>query len=1108
MPRLIIFPGPLGSGKREKFWSELKRHLKRDSADSLLYLVPCLSYARQVERAMLEDTPGFLSWPLTTFGRLFRDLFAAMLDPRRLVGDAVLESLIMGLLEKARNEGALTSFGESATTRGLCAALARLFNTFERHSLMDATEIRAKISEESVMEWRNLDDALLLYSRYQEAMQRNGMISPAHAGVLVCDGLRAGHAGLMRRLSVVKLMIIDGFFSFSPLEEELVVSLIKVLPETWVGLDIDARGSDEVFELPRRTIAKLQSLSGQVDVSIEPLLKYKTKNAARHAIANSLYADRPSEERSEATRQLETGWGRPAGVMIIEAHNPRDELRGMARAIKRLLVDKECEPERIVVTFPLMSEREHDIRTVFGDYGIPVAGPERFNVSHAASVRAVLSVLEMVEQGFRRDDVLDFLRNPHLWPEGLLKRADDKRPPKIDIEYIDAGTKKAKIQGGGRARLDSYRVGFAALRRQIERSGNSEGATEGSAKRLERFDRQTGALVQALEALDLRFGRHCTPEAFRDACLNLISELRVFDQTVIAFHKAGDTGALQAELKALSRLVNAVKDVCLGLSAAGMSETSPRLLYSSVIMALKHAYISTSREARGVRLLPIKEAWLADCDYLFCGGLTETGFPGPSRVDVFLPRQARVRLELPAIDENVAESKFLAHALLVSASKGVWFSYPRSVDDKPLAPAMAILEIEDAADIAPQAWQDLESPKGLPYAPTELQAALGALARGNPSQHPKDLLHEALAAFGQDSSDPSGAYATPRGIIRRVRSALLQVADNLDSNGAISEEWRDHVRELFTDAKLSQAHGQPVFHFSCSALEDYLTCPFKFFAKRVLKLKPEEEFDPDIAPKDLGTLLHEVLCSFYRGRRRPDGTIERVTPQNRDAALSRIRAIAAEQITDCVPPGAPAERLSSLLLGQRGLLEAFIESEAADDSKFEPTFLEASFGPVSKHRRSREVVSAEPLLFRDGSEQMVAVEGVIDRVDMWTDGGQRIYRVVDYKTGRIPTPKEIREGTSLQLPIYVAAIRQALGCEATAAYYILSETDGVRMKDYSRKRELESAVQKLPGVVSHVLSSILAGSFPPRPKNGNDRLCSWCDFRTVCRRPRAGSAGL
>ncbi|HUT04173.1 MAG TPA: PD-(D/E)XK nuclease family protein [bacterium] len=1109
MPLLRIFPGPLGSGKKEIFWSELKRHLKHDSADTLLYLVPCFSYAKQIERAMLEDLPGFFSWPLTTFGSLFKDLFSAMQDPRSLAGVAVLESLLMGLLENTRNEGAFFSLGESATSRGMCAALGRLFNTFERHSLMDATDIRRAIGEKDMIEWKHLDDALLLYSRYRDTLQSNGLIAPGHAGALVCNGLRARHVGLMRRLLAVKLLIIDGFFSFSPLEEELVVSLIKVLPETWVGLDIDTRGSDEVFELPRRTLARLQSLSGHVDVRIEPLPGQETKNEARRTIANSVYADRTSGQVSEAGAQ--TWREHPAGLLIIEAHDPRDEFQGMARAIKRLVVDERCEPERIVVTFPQLSEREHDLRTVFGQYGIPVAGPERLQASHSASVRSVLSTIEMVQQGFRRSDVLEFLRSPYLRPEGILKRADGERQRGIDVEYIDARTKEAKIQGGGQAGVNSYRVGFAALRRQVERSRNREEAIGAGDKQLRKSDKQTGFLVQVLEALDLRFGRPCTPEAFRIACLGLISELRVFDRTVIAFHEARDTSSLQAELKALSQLVKTIEEVCLGLSAAGTSEASPRMLYSGLLMGLKHAYVSTSRESKGVRLLPIKEAWLADCDYLFCGGLTETGFPGPTRADVFLPKEARARLGLPAIDEKVAESKFLVHALLMSASGRVWFSYPSSVDEKPSLPATALLEIQDAAGIAPQRWQDVEMPRGRAYASTELQAALGSLARGNPSQHPKELLPEALTVLGQDSSDPSGAYATPRGIIRRVQSALPQVGDGPELNGVISQQWRGQIRELLTDEKLSQAHGRRVFYVSRAALDDYLTCPFKFFASRILKLKPEDEFDADIAAKDLGTLLHKVLCSFYRGRRRPDGTIERVTLQNRDAARSRVRAIATEHIPLWVPPGAPTERVSSLLLGQQGLLDAFIESEAADESSFEPTLLEASFGPVTGHGRSGEVLSPEPLLLRcevDGSEEMVAVNGVIDRVDMRTDGGQRIYRVLDYKTGTIPGPKEIREGTSLQLPIYVAAIGQALRCDATAAYYVLSETEGVRMRDYSKKDELEAAVRELPLVVSGVLRSILAGSFPPRPKNDNDRLCSWCDFRTVCRRPRLGSSAL
>ncbi|HID07600.1 MAG TPA: hypothetical protein EYP10_10710, partial [Armatimonadetes bacterium] len=49
-----------------------------------------------------------------------------------------------------------------------------------------------------------------------------------------------------------------------------------------------------------------------------------------------------------------------------------------------------------------------------------------------------------------------------------------------------------------------------------------------------------------------------------------------------------------------------------------------------------------------------------------------------------------------------------------------------------------------------------------------------------------------------------------------------------------------------------------------TALEDYAQCPFRFFAKHVLKLREPEALDATVRPADWGILWHEILQVFHR----------------------------------------------------------------------------------------------------------------------------------------------------------------------------------------------------------------------------------------------------
>ena len=51
-------------------------------------------------------------------------------------------------------------------------------------------------------------------------------------------------------------------------------------------------------------------------------------------------------------------------------------------------------------------------------------------------------------------------------------------------------------------------------------------------------------------------------------------------------------------------------------------------------------------------------------------------------------------------------------------------------------------------------------------------------------------------------------------------------------------------------------------HYSTGQLETYAKCPFRFYCLEILTLKPLPELDDQLSPKDLGTVLHEVLSQF------------------------------------------------------------------------------------------------------------------------------------------------------------------------------------------------------------------------------------------------------
>ena len=150
--------------------------------------------------------------------------------------------------------------------------------------------------------------------------------------------------------------------------------------------------------------------------------------------------------------------------------------------------------------------------------------------------------------------------------------------------------------------------------------------------------------------------------------------------------------------------------------------------------------------------------------------------------------------------------------------------------------------------------------------------------------------------------------------------------------------------------------------------------PFAYYAKTILRLRPEEPVDAEHHAAWKGTAVHDVLERWFKD--------DRCDP----ALLApRARAMMAQE-------------------GLHPMLRAL----------WSPRLMEAIDWIAAEMEHDREKDRA-PLLAEVMGEADVAgvtLYGRVDRVDRLSDGKLAI---IDYKTGKAPKPKAVSEGFSLQL---------------------------------------------------------------------------------------------
>ncbi len=262
----------------------------------------------------------------------------------------------------------------------------------------------------------------------------------------------------------------------------------------------------------------------------------------------------------------------------------------------------------------------------------------------------------------------------------------------------------------------------------------------------------------------------------------------------------------------------------------------------------------------------------------------------------------------------------------------------------------------------------------------------------------------------------------------------------------------------------------PVNTLSVTAFADYLSCPYRFMLKHVLRLRTQEDEPDELNALAFGSLAHDVLESFGHQEAAavvPTTDVDAIRDRLEAALDDRVRSVFGRSIL-------PAVQLQIDLLRWRlggfAVRQAEVASEGWKIDRVELSFGRGSAGKPCDH---------PPVPF-PGRESML-VRGRIDRIDVHSDG--RV-RVLDYKTGNErKTPDAVHrrnsEWVNLQLPLYRRLVSAAgYDVDRCAFGYISlpASVDDIRFEFASwGDDEFDSA----DAAAIRVIDGVLAGDFEP-----------------------------
>jgi len=497
------------------------------------------------------------------------------------------------------------------------------------------------------------------------------------------------------------------------------------------------------------------------------------------------------------------------------------------------------------------------------------------------------------------------------------------------------------------------------------------------------------------------------------------------------------------------------------------------------LSALKERWMTIERPLEedtpaGVSLLYAEAARGLRFRAVFLVGLEEKVFPRIVREDPFLRDKTRLALyntvgnKIGQKMSALEEEKLLFHMLTESAEEFLTLVWQRTDDDGKFVGLSSYLRAFAQA-------HHLDLDKDVLSVARPFYSKLNTVA--DPSRVNGQ---EALAGYLM-----AGDHASAATLAAYLNAPLHgQLTAGLACLNALHETRKPGSFDGLVDPKHLHAQGR-LKHLSPSALETFGLCPYKYFATRVLDLKPPEEEDVTQAwPPDVrGKVIHEFFRDFYSAlteKGKKDLPAEFPTTLFNTVFEEKIGRIPAEE-AKLHPVFWEAEKRNV-----RQELERFIEWDLAEakERNVRPAYFET------------DVIAQFPAPL-DKVDWM----GRIDRIDV----GDHEARVMDYKTGKGWSGNSIElesvRGKRLQAPLYLLLAQEFLKKskqdrdELNFTYaFVRDPEEENRELSHSSWQTNKAAILD---TIKEQIDLMRGGRFLILPE---DSYCSYCDVAQICRR--------
>ncbi|HEX3282152.1 MAG TPA: hypothetical protein VHR36_13040, partial [Pyrinomonadaceae bacterium] len=429
-----IWLGPLLGNNRSRLIQRCAELVAQGKSESFLYLAASHPLLELVTEEILDGAQNAGLWgelPVYLFRGFVRKIVSSAVDtqtgarlPTRVAIDReefpLKRSLVSQILKRLADEGKLKALDRLAAREGCVNSIATLLGEIQRagkapeefadivaqrNTDLDAVEKPHRSGSQLIPRQVDFDsDVALIYSRYCQLLDQY-QLTDADAdqlrAVSILDGELEGQSIGNDWLSGVNLLVLDGFFDFTPVQGEILRRLIPQVPEVIVNLNNDQR-NPEIFLPFQQTIDQLKAIapfvikhSDETSIAVEGALGGLRENLFNPAKEIPVLAE--DEETAAAESATE--------IRYLECGDRDTEIRTIAKQIKQLILVDGFKLSDVALVVRQRAAYAETIARVMREESLPCNLQLRLEAGDIPANRAALKLLAIVEE-LSRDEAV------------------------------------------------------------------------------------------------------------------------------------------------------------------------------------------------------------------------------------------------------------------------------------------------------------------------------------------------------------------------------------------------------------------------------------------------------------------------------------------------------------------------------------------------------------------------------------------------------------------------------------------------------------------------------------------------------------------------------